>query len=288
MQVFRMESELSKAAKNGDLNLVSVLILAGAGVDGAVEGNGYPPLCVAAASGHIEVVKFLIENNADINKSDNCGYSYTPLHQACRKGHLEIVKLLLERGADINVTDRNGATPLHLIFKKGYKDIAHLLIENKANLSIADNYKVLPLLLAFVYQYTEIADRLEKKGACLFLPGDNESVWLDLVRKGIESTKPVIDKVLLQNPGEKKPNIIQQHEVFSNYWDRQVEKINCLSQEDFLGSKSLTETILTKIVSGKKDSLVFLSFQSVFKSLNPQLVKKTAFNQTDPILKLTH
>jgi ankyrin repeat protein len=52
------------------------------------------------------VVKGLKVNQGDYDQR-------TPLHLACSAGHLDIVKYLIENGADINCKDRWGATPLN-------------------------------------------------------------------------------------------------------------------------------------------------------------------------------
>ena len=58
------------------------------------------------------MVKFLIENGADINIKNNNGD--TVLHEAVLiKDNLEVVKLLIENGADINIKNNNGDTVLH-------------------------------------------------------------------------------------------------------------------------------------------------------------------------------
>lgn len=280
--------ELFIAAEQGNLPLVHILIMQGALVDGPVEGNHYPPLCLAAKNGHIDVVKLLIANNANINKADNCGYGYAPLHQACRKGHSEIVKVLLEKGANINATNCNGDTPLHLTFKKGHTDIAKLLIKNKANFNIANNSGVLPLLLAFYYQRMEIASMLNEKGANLFLVGNNEILWLDLIRQSTELTKRVIDRTLLKNLWEKKPYVIEEHKELSQYWDTQIKKLfHCLSQEAVLGSEVLAKTIFNKVASGKNNSLLSLSFHSLFKVLNPNSTKNKTSDADQALLKMT-
>lgn len=222
-----MSLELCSAAVNGNLNLVISAIKKGANVDGAQEGNNHPPLNLASKKGHLKVVEALINHNANINKMDNCGYGYTPLHQACKKGHFEIAKLVIEKGANINATDCNGQTPLHLACKKNYIDIASLLIENNADVNIADQYKVLPLLLAVGYKREKIIHLLQKNGAEIFGPNDNGEIWDYLVRKShIDSLKLIIDALLLKNPEEKKPDVIQQHEELSTYWDEYKVKLN--------------------------------------------------------------
>ena len=53
--------------------------------------------------GHEKTVDFLINAGADLNKySENS--EHTVLSFACHSGHLEVVKLLLQSGANPNAT----------------------------------------------------------------------------------------------------------------------------------------------------------------------------------------
>ena len=69
----------------------------------------------AAASGDIELVKFLISKGADVNAKGIGDIS--PLHLAAISGHIEIVEYLISKGADINAKTHYGLTPLD--FSKG-------------------------------------------------------------------------------------------------------------------------------------------------------------------------
>jgi len=59
---------------------------------------------------NVEVVKSLLENNADVNWKD--GFNSSALMYAASKGNKEIVDLLLKYGADINANDGLGNTVL--------------------------------------------------------------------------------------------------------------------------------------------------------------------------------
>lgn len=54
----------------------------------------------AAHFGQINMVRYLLENDAAVEKSTNIGY--TPLHQAAQQGHTLIINLLLKHKADPN------------------------------------------------------------------------------------------------------------------------------------------------------------------------------------------
>jgi ankyrin repeat protein len=50
--------------------------------------TGVPPLWAAAAAGHLEVCKLLINSRVNVNQATNT--NSTPLRVACYGGHLEI------------------------------------------------------------------------------------------------------------------------------------------------------------------------------------------------------
>ncbi|WP_264702492.1 ankyrin repeat domain-containing protein [Wolbachia endosymbiont (group A) of Volucella inflata] len=60
----------------------------------------------AAGEGCLEVVKFLI--NEEINVNIINGYGSTALHNAAYRGDLEIIKLLLEKGANPTIRNKDG------------------------------------------------------------------------------------------------------------------------------------------------------------------------------------
>ena len=79
------------------------------------------PLHCAAEIGHLSVVEFLVNQNADINAKGKG--DLTPLHFAARDGHLSVVDYLVNQNADLNAKDKNGETPLGLAREIGiYQD----------------------------------------------------------------------------------------------------------------------------------------------------------------------
>lgn len=59
--------------------------------------EGVPPLWCAAAAGHLNVVKLLVQNHANVNSTTKT--NSTPLRAACFDGHLDIVQYLISHGA---------------------------------------------------------------------------------------------------------------------------------------------------------------------------------------------
>ena len=69
---------------------------------------GDTALILASRNGHLEIVKHLLSQGADIEAKNNDGN--TPLISASRGNCLEIVKYLLSQGADIEVKNEYGNT----------------------------------------------------------------------------------------------------------------------------------------------------------------------------------
>ena len=67
----------------------------------------------AAHRGHLEEVKKLVEQGAEINNIDNVIF-WTPLHRAAQRGYYEIVNYLIEKGANVNAKSNKNETPLHI------------------------------------------------------------------------------------------------------------------------------------------------------------------------------
>ena len=72
--------------------------------------KGQTPLHLASSHGHEEVVKILINNDAQVDLKDLRGF--TALYIASYNGHAAVVHLLITHGADVDSTTPNGSTPL--------------------------------------------------------------------------------------------------------------------------------------------------------------------------------
>lgn len=69
----------------------------------------------AAAFGTLEMVEYLLEHGADVNR----GLKSSSLHYAACFGRPNIVKLLLQYGADPDLRDEDGHTPLEKAQERG-------------------------------------------------------------------------------------------------------------------------------------------------------------------------
>ena len=70
-------------------------------MDGDNNDNGETPLYVASQNGHVEVVRLLIDAGALINQAKNSGA--TPILAASQDGHVDVVRLLIDGGATVKI-----------------------------------------------------------------------------------------------------------------------------------------------------------------------------------------
>jgi ankyrin repeat protein len=102
--------------------------------------GAYVDICTAASIGDLDRVRQLLDDDSSLANrvSDYVTYyvgSGAPLKNAAARGHLEVVKLLLERGADPNLPEEGIAPHGHALYSavyNGHHEIASLLLENGA------------------------------------------------------------------------------------------------------------------------------------------------------------
>ena len=105
--------DMFKAVRRGDVRLAAALLEEYPGLVQAREDDGTTPLHAAAWKGLPEMVRLLIDREADVNAmSVNEHYGGSPLHAAAHGNHKEVAELLIAAGADVNVVSANGRTPL--------------------------------------------------------------------------------------------------------------------------------------------------------------------------------
>jgi uncharacterized protein len=124
------ETVLMTAAKAGSADIVEALLTGGAeGVSLAQLGEARAAARVAEAAGYSLLPNPTIATNyADVNARERW-YGRTALMIAAAEGHLEVVRLLVEAGSDLSLADAEGSTALSLARSYGHLDVAALLEE---------------------------------------------------------------------------------------------------------------------------------------------------------------
>jgi len=89
--------------------------------------RGQTPLHFAINGLNKNMVKLLIEHDADLELEDN--YKETPLNCAVRIGSNDIIKFLVEQGADVNTHSSNNTSPLTFALNQGNSEAVNILLE---------------------------------------------------------------------------------------------------------------------------------------------------------------
>lgn len=82
-------------------------------------------LLEAAKAENLEAVRASLEAGADVNQTDEQGW--TPLNWAAGKGNGALVSLLVEKGADVFKVGRDLRTPYMIALAAGHADVARFL-----------------------------------------------------------------------------------------------------------------------------------------------------------------
>ena len=158
-----------EAAVKGDMKAIVVLFKISGKIVDTKDAEGSTPLHKASRKGHLDVVKFLIENGANVNAQTTFGGNMVPLHWASGKGHLNVVKLLVENGANVDAQTtskyKGNMTPLHWASEGGHLNVAKFLIKNGAKIDAKNSENKILLHLASMENDLDQVKFLIKNGA---------------------------------------------------------------------------------------------------------------------------
>jgi len=91
----------------------------------ASEGADALALCRAASANSLDKVQELYQSGAILDACD--GRGRTALHSACKHGHVRIVRWLIDNEAEVSIRDRAGRTPALEAALNGHTEIVSML-----------------------------------------------------------------------------------------------------------------------------------------------------------------
>ena len=132
------------------------------------------PLGYAVGNGKTEVAKLLLDEGVSVNESTGI-VGGSQVFSAAAKGHVDTMKMLIEKGANLNTRTEGGFTLLHRLanpimkiegFKGGadWLEIVELAINKGAKVNAKYGKGKTPLDWAISNKRTETADLLRKHG----------------------------------------------------------------------------------------------------------------------------
>ncbi|XP_067937028.1 transient receptor potential cation channel subfamily A member 1-like [Watersipora subatra] len=210
-------------------------LLLSMGVDiNAVDAKNMSPLHYAVRKGRLEIIRFLISNDALVDLTDDLGRSIlhhsvisnqlscfelliellpqeavrrivgvkdvtekTALHYCADKGKLEFLKRLLQLGASAADTDENDKTAMHMAAENGYSEcISTLFHHSKSEINDDDAEGCTPMLLACLNGHYSSVKALLKHGGDVLARGHDEFNHTVLTAAACNGHLEIVDLLL--------------------------------------------------------------------------------------------
>ncbi|MDR1317547.1 MAG: ankyrin repeat domain-containing protein [Spirochaetales bacterium] len=138
--------EIRVAAKTGSLEMVKFLLDAGVPFNDSDDYWHTDFSWFAAYCPNPDVIRFLIEYGADINKTTD--YRGNSLNHAAEHGRAENLRVLLAAGASLKTFHGHSDTALMLAAKSGNDECVQILLDAGADIEAADDYGNTALMTA--------------------------------------------------------------------------------------------------------------------------------------------
>ncbi|OWW21468.1 ankyrin repeat domain-containing protein [Noviherbaspirillum denitrificans] len=159
----RGDTGLILALREESMDVVNVLVNA-PNIDFEVKTrNGDTALMIACFKGFKPVVEAMLEKGAEVNRP-----GWTPLHYAAANGHIDIVRLLLDKSAYIDAESPNKTTPMMMAARGGHIYVVKLLLDEGADATLKNELGMSAIDFAANHNHKDIAEgltsRLRKAG----------------------------------------------------------------------------------------------------------------------------
>jgi ankyrin repeat protein len=179
---------LTVAAAKGYVNVLRKLVDEGADISAKCGEHNETALHFAARAGKTQVVAFLLERGANIERPD--GQSRVPLHCAAWNGHEETTQFLLDKGAAVDAQDGGGRTALYGAAAIGNLAVVQMLLKRAADPTISGGtLQETPLAIARKKGHAAIVQELSKNDIQMGLgqtgSGDGNFAQKELAQKNI-------------------------------------------------------------------------------------------------------
>ncbi|HEY0323557.1 MAG TPA: ankyrin repeat domain-containing protein [Pyrinomonadaceae bacterium] len=175
-----LNATLIKAAQDGDLERIKLLVAQGADVN-ALSRDEWTPLMIASLGGDVEMVKTLFGNGAALH--DAGGKGWTALMIATIEGQTDVVRALLEHGAEVSAKNNAGWTALRFAVSMDETEILRVLLDAGADVNVADKEGKTALMQAAGENIRESLKVLLDAGADPHLKDHKEQTALMIARQ---------------------------------------------------------------------------------------------------------
>lgn len=134
---------LMEAAREGHVEVVALLLSKGANINATTDETQETALTLACCGGFSDVAEYLIKHGANLELGAS-----TPLMEAAQEGHTDLVRFLLENKANVHAETQTGDTGLTHACENGHTDAAEVLLNYGAELEHESEGGRTPLMKA--------------------------------------------------------------------------------------------------------------------------------------------
>ncbi|CAL4891192.1 unnamed protein product [Urochloa decumbens] len=162
---FKGRSLLHFAAAGGHLEVCKFLVEESGFHPNSTSAEGETPILLAVeGEGHdvLPVLRYLLQRGGDPAMPDVRGF--TPLHNAAEYGHDEALRLLLSTGVPVDPLNLRG-TPLHVAAATDHDQAVKILLEHGADPNRIVHHVLSPLMLACCARFLKCMKLLVQAGA---------------------------------------------------------------------------------------------------------------------------
>ncbi|MHC4663014.1 MAG: ankyrin repeat domain-containing protein [Planctomycetota bacterium] len=110
---YRSMTPLHHAVENDNMEMVKMLVEAGADIEAEDDWDSQTPLVTAAEKGRVEIARFLYRQGADPFRKGKSHWE-NAISAAASREHQNVIRMFIEEGIDLNRTDSYGRSIIHL------------------------------------------------------------------------------------------------------------------------------------------------------------------------------
>ncbi|XP_051889887.1 ankyrin repeat domain-containing protein 16 isoform X2 [Pristis pectinata] len=189
------DTALHYAARRGHLEILKYLVEE-LGADVELMNSDYKrALHEAASMGHRECLRYLIARGARVDALKKA--DWTPLMMACTRKNLEVIKDLIDSGANLTLKNKDGWNCFHIACREGNPEIIQFLLKVSPGIwDVESKVKRTPLHTAAMHGCTEAVDVLLER--CGYGPDAKDSCGVTPFMDAVQNGHIRIAKLLLQ------------------------------------------------------------------------------------------